>query len=179
MSKKIQSLSVGRDEYRIIVSGSSTIGADGGSDGQARAASCGARPTRLLAPGLPLCDGSSEGSAKHRAARQRSGSSFASYERPSPIDHAMPVHGQAIWTSSCQTCIVSLRVRFLSNPNCHLLRKAGDNKLGSASLWLGKEPDIAAWCLQEVPWTADSKRTTTVFSQMHFLSLTASLDQGL
>lgn len=97
MSKKIQSLNMGCDECRIIVSGSSIIGANGGSDGQARAASWGA-PANMTA----RCLGSlsvkaaleEEGSAEHHVAPRRSGSSFAFYERPSPVDHDMPV-----WTS--------------------------------------------------------------------------------
>lgn len=43
MSKKIQSLNMGCDECRIIVSGSSIIGADVGNDGQARSVSWGAQ----------------------------------------------------------------------------------------------------------------------------------------
>ena len=92
MSKKIQSLNMGCDECRIIVSGSSIIGADRGSDGQARAASWGA-PANVSAQCLGSLSAKAaleeKGSAEHHIAPQRSGSSFAFCEpKPNRSCHA-------------------------------------------------------------------------------------------
>jgi len=123
MSKTIQSLNMVCDECRIIVSGSSTIGADGGSDNQPRAVSRGA-PADMSAP----CLASLSVKADRRAAL--STTELCSVQDPPSLsmrDQAQSMAicqcGQATWTSSCQTCIVSLRMRFCPTVTVNSLGK--------------------------------------------------------